>query len=133
MPYRSIGPGAACRPPATFPTRLSRSSHPFLRVEISDHSAIPPSPNNPITLINLVNTSEGDLRQLLESHHVEGRGDGLLSSALSSLAEVLQGLVLSEPHLDLDPVTGKVNFLLALTESDLTVVTLRKILLRKYV
>ena len=126
MPYRSIGPGAVCRPPATFPTQLSRFSHPSLRVEILDHSAIPPSNNQQLTLIYFVNTSEGDLSQLLESHHVEGRGDGLLSSALSSLAEVLQGLVLSEPHLDLDPVTGKVDFLLALTESDLTVVTLRE-------
>ena len=79
-----------------------------------------------VTLIDLVNTSEGDLGELLQGHHVDGGGDGLLPSALSALAEVLQGLVLSEPHLDLNPVVSKVNLLLPLAQSDLTVVTLKR-------
>ena len=77
-------------------------------------------------MIYLVDTPEGDLGELLQSHHVDGSGDGLLAPALSALAQVLQGLVLPEPHLDLDPVISKVNLLLPLAQSDLTVVTLRK-------
>ena len=83
-----------------------------------------------VTLIDLVDTSEWNFGQLLQGHHVEGGGDGLLSSTLCALAELLQGLSLSEPHLDLDPIIGKVNLFLPLAQSDLTVVALimRKII-----
>ena len=72
---------------------------------------------------------EGDGCELLQGHHVEGGGDGLLSSTLCALAELLQGLSLSEPHLDLDSVTSKLCLLVSLTEADLTVVTLKDMLM----
>ena len=82
-----------------------------------------------VTLIDLVDTSEWNFGQLLQGHHVEGGGDGLLSPTLCALAELLQGLSLSEPHLDLDSVTSKLCLLVSLTEADLTVVTLKYMLM----
>ena len=51
------------------------------------------------TLIDLVHTSEGDLGHLLQSHHVHRGAHRLLAATLGSLAQVLQFLALSEPHL----------------------------------
>ena len=51
------------------------------------------------TLVDLVDTSEGHLCQLLQGHHVHRRADGLLAAALGPLAQILKVLALSEPHL----------------------------------
>jgi hypothetical protein len=39
-----------------------------------------------LTLVNLVHTSEGDLGELLQRHHVDGRRHGLLAARLGTLA-----------------------------------------------
>jgi hypothetical protein len=41
-----------------------------------------------LTLVDLVDTSEGDLCELLQGHHVDGRRDGLLAPRLRALAQL---------------------------------------------
>jgi hypothetical protein len=41
-----------------------------------------------LTLVDLVDTSEGDLCELLQGHHVDGRSDGLLAPRLRALAQL---------------------------------------------
>jgi hypothetical protein len=41
-----------------------------------------------LTLINLVDTSEGDLGELLQRHHVDGRRHRLLAARLRSTAQL---------------------------------------------
>ena len=91
-------------------------------------------------MIDLVDTSEGDLCELLERHHVHRRGHGLLAPTLSPLAEVLQLLALPEPHLrrqfmstnsiemaktpnlNFDPITTEINVIFPLTQRNLSIV-----------
>ncbi len=43
-----------------------------------------------LTLVNLVHTSEGDLGELLQRHHVDGCRHGLLAARLGTLAQLTE-------------------------------------------